>query len=121
MEREFVLLKDVFSPEFFYGSSVYVPHLPLSEGKSFLDMGCGSGIIGITACINYGLSRVLCADISEPAVQNTLENIQLHNLSDKVSVLLSDVFSNIPKDEKFDVIFWNSPYLDAPAKENPTL
>jgi release factor glutamine methyltransferase len=70
---------------------------------------------------NYHLSRVLCADISQPAVENTLENIELHNLSDKMSVLQSDVFSNIKTDEKFDVIFWNSPYFDAPAKENPTL
>ncbi|MDR2190838.1 MAG: methyltransferase [Candidatus Peribacteria bacterium] len=84
-------------------------------------MGCGSGVIGITACITYDLSRVLYADISEPAVNNTLKNIILHNVSDKVSVVQSDVFSNIPEDEKFDIIFWNSPYFDVPTKENTTL
>jgi release factor glutamine methyltransferase len=121
MGRDFILHKDVFSPEMFYGSSVYVPHLPLQSGNSFCEMGCGSGIIAITCCINNNLSRVLCADISQPAVENTLENIKLHHLSDKISVVQSDVFSNIKEDEKFDAIFWNSPYFDAPKKENPTL
>jgi methylase of polypeptide subunit release factors len=121
MGREFILHKDVFSPEVFYGSSVYTPHLPLKAGDSFLDMGCGSGIIGITACMNDDLSRVLCVDISQPAVKNTRENINLHKLSDKISVLQSDVFSKVATDEKFDVIFRNSPYFDAPAKEHPTL
>lgn len=120
LDREFILNKDVFSPEMFFGSTVYVPHLPLKKGQSFLDMGCGTGVIGITACLEYDLSYVLCADISAPAVINTIDNIKKHELRDKVEAIQSDVFSYVSLPRKYDVIFWNAPYFDA-KRENPTL
>jgi len=110
--RCFILHKDVFAPDLFLGSTIYVPHLPLKAGQSFLDMGCGTAVIGITACLDHDLSYVLCSDISLPAVNNAKENIKMHNLADKVQVVQSDVFSNIPSDRKFDLIFWNFPYMD---------
>ncbi len=108
----FVLYKNVFSPSFFKGSSVYIQHLPLKEGQSMLDMGCGCGVIGLTALQKYKLSHVLCSDINGYAVRNARRNVQLQNLEDKVEVVQSDVFSNIDKDKKFDLIFWNAPYFD---------
>ena len=111
--RKFVLQKGVFPPDVFLGSRIYTPHLPLNEGDVFLDMGCGCGVVGITACIEKNLSKVLCADVSEEAVQNTLENVERYNLQDKISVLKSDIFTNIGEDEKFDLVFWNAPYFDA--------
>ena len=108
----FVLYKHVFSPSFFKGSSVYVNHLPLKEKQSMLDMGCGCGIIGITAFKKYKLDSVVCADINGYAVKNTRRNIQLNNLGDNINVIQSNVFSNIDNDKKFDLIFWNAPYFD---------
>ncbi|MDR1026387.1 MAG: methyltransferase [Lactobacillus sp.] len=119
MGRSFILNKDVFSPEVFLGYRVYVPHLPLSKGQTLLDMGCGSGVIGITCCLEYDLSYVLCADISDDAVLNTYENIHDYYLSGEVEVLQSDVYSNIGNERKFDLIFWNFPYFDFEPK-NPT-
>lgn len=110
--HDFVLHENVFSPIFFKWSSVYVDHLPLKEKEDFLDMWCGCGVIWITAFLKYGLNKVICADINQYAVENSKENISKHNISDKVKAVHSDVFSNIDKDEKFDLIFWNAPYFD---------
>lgn len=118
--RDFILFRDVFSPKLFQDYQMYVPHLPLAAGQSFLDMGCGTGVIGITAGLDNDLARVVCVDISGPAIDNTIENIRRHNLSEKIIAIQSDVFSNIPTNEKFDLIFWNFPYFDY-EKENPTL
>ena len=117
----FILHKDVFSPLYFKWSSVYVDNLPITENETFLDMWCGSGIIWITAFLKYHLNKVVCADISPYAVENTRENILMHNVWDKVKVVQSDVFSNIDKDEKFDLIFWNAPYFDWEPEEGNTL
>ena len=120
-ENKFVLYKHVFSPIFFKGSSVYVEHLPLKENQSMLDMGCGCGIIGITALKKYKLKHVLCADINGYAIRNTKRNIKLHNLENYITVVLSDVFSNINKSEKFDLVFWNAPYFDGEKESGSVL
>ena len=118
---DFVLQKNVFSPIYFKWSSVYVDHLPLNNGQSFLDMWCGCGVIWITACMKYDLDKVVCADINPYAVENTKENIARHSLSSQVKTIKSDVFSNIDKDEKFDLIFWNAPYFDGDFDEKNIL
>ena len=117
---DFILYKNVFSPLFFKGSTVYIPHLPLNPGDDFLDMGCGCGIIGISAYIRYKLNKVVCSDINGHAVQNARRNVQLNNLENGISVVKSDVFKNIPH-QKFDLIFWNAPYFDGTATSNSIL
>ena len=119
--NQFVLYKKVFSPLFFKGSSVYISHLPLKKDQTMLDMGCGSGIIGIMAYKKYQLKKVVCVDISGCAVRNTLRNIKLHHLENKVFAFKSDVFANIDQNQKFDLIFWNAPYFDGKKKGNPVL
>lgn len=107
----YVLYKNVFSPIVFKGWTVYIENLPLHEGDSFLDMGCGCGILGIAACFKYKLKKAVCCDVNGYAVKNAKRNVQLLHLEDKVSVFHSDVFSNVPN-QKFDVLFWNAPYFD---------
>ena len=117
----FILYKHVFSPAFFKGSSVYIEHLPIKENQTMLDMGCGCGVIGITALKKYNLKYVVCADINGYAVRNTKRNIQLHNLGDCITAVQSDVFSNIDNRKKFDFIFWNAPYFDGEKESGSVL
>ena len=45
------------------------------EGRRVLDMGCGTGVLGIYAC-KLGAARVLGVDIDQWAYENALENIK---------------------------------------------
>ncbi len=73
-----------------------------------LDLGCGSGVIGLTLKHFFPDSDVTLVDISEDALKVAKENAS--NLNLDVNFLKSDWFSNIPLD-KYDVIVSNPPYI----------
>jgi len=75
-----------------------------------LDLGCGTGIIGITIALERPLSNVTLIDQSEHAIQNTKENQTLHQVTN-VMIQKSDWFSALDQ-TKFDVILSNPPYLE---------
>jgi len=77
-----------------------------------LDLGCGTGIIGITLALERPLSKVTLIDQSEAALKNTKVNQAFHEVSN-VTIQKSDWFSALAK-TKFDLIVSNPPYL----KEN---
>lgn len=69
--------------------------------KSFLDMGCGSGIQSKTA-LKSGIAKekILAVDIDEESLEETKK---------LVPILKSNLFSAISG--KFDLIAFNAPYL----------
>jgi release factor glutamine methyltransferase len=75
-----------------------------------LDLGCGTGIIGITIALERPLSNVMLIDQSEHAIQNTKENKTLHQVTN-VMIQKSDWFSALDQ-TRFDVILSNPPYLE---------
>ena len=75
-----------------------------------LDLGCGTGIIGITIALERPLSKVTLIDQSEHAIQNTKENQTLHQVTN-VMIQKSDWFSALDQ-TRFDVILSNPPYLE---------
>ena len=78
--------------------------------NEILDLGCGTGIIGITIALERPLSKVTLIDQSEHAIQNTKENQMLHQVSN-VMIQKSDWFSALDQ-TRFDVILSNPPYLE---------
>jgi len=86
----------------------YFESLEKSEKENIkvLDMGSGSGIQALTA-INAGASKsnVLCADIDKEAIAE----LKKQNLS----AAESDLYSNIEKSNRFNLIIFNAPYLPA--------
>jgi len=72
-------------------------------GKSILDMGCGTGVLGIYAC-KLGAARVLGVDIDQWAYENALENVR-RNKVETMDVRLGDV--GVLQKEKFDIILAN--------------
>ena len=75
-----------------------------------LDLGCGTGIIGITIALERPLSKVTLIDQSAHAIQNTKENQMLHQVTN-VMIQKSDWFSALDQ-TRFDVILSNPPYLE---------
>ena len=72
----------------------------LLKGKKILDMGCGTGVLGIYAC-KKGAARVLGVDNDQWAYENALENIKKNGVTamevrlGDVSVLYKDMFNMI--------------------------
>ena len=81
-----------------------------------LDLGCGTGIIGITIALERPLSKVTLIDQSADAIQNTKENQSLHQVTN-TTIQKSDWFSALDQ-KRFDVILSNPPYLE---ENNPHL
>lgn len=106
--KSFAVFPTVFSPKYFKDPEFFARELPIKKGKTFLEIGSGSGIISIFA-LNKGASAVTAIDINPKAVDNTEYNAKLHNVQEKIKVLHGDVFDPL-KDEKFDTVFWNVPF-----------
>lgn len=74
-----------------------------------LDIGVGSGIIGITAALEIESSYVLGVDISDKALETAQKNKEILNVSN-IKFLKSDLFENVEFRE-FDMIVSNPPYI----------
>lgn len=74
-----------------------------------LDIGVGSGIIGITAALEIESSYVLGVDISDKALETAQKNKEILKVSN-IKFLKSDLFKNVEFRE-FDMIVSNPPYI----------
>lgn len=72
------------------------------KGKQVLDMGCGTGILGILAAMR-GANHVLGIDIDEWAVANTIENADRNGVQMDALLGTADALPN----KSFEVIFAN--------------
>ena len=77
------------------------------EPIDLIDLGCGSGVIGITIEKKVSTNSVDLIDISEDALEVAHKNCE--KLNSKANLIKSDFFSNINK--KYDVIISNPPYI----------
>ena len=82
------------------------------RGKNVLDVGTGSGILGLY-CAMQG-ANVTASDIDELAVTEAGKNAE--RLGVHLELLVSDLFSNVPG--KFDLILFNPPYIPSERFED---
>ncbi|MEV0700106.1 methyltransferase domain-containing protein [Saccharopolyspora sp. NPDC050389] len=108
------LLPEVFAPIHTASTELFSQWLPYPNGGSFLEIGCGTGVIAVTAALR-GCASVSAVDIVPAAVRNTGMNAARHGVADRVRVLRSDMFDALDADQRFDVVFWNSNVIPAPA------
>jgi release factor glutamine methyltransferase len=132
----FIIRPTVFNPVDFLSSGIFADFiLTLDlEGKEIMDMGCGSGIVSIIAASKG--AKCLALDINPIAVRSVKETAELNKLSDKITVVESDLFEAVPSptgrvreglvpsssestgEGLFDIIFFNPPYYKGIPKNN---
>ena len=89
------------------GTALLLDNLPDLTGKRVLDLGCGSGVIGIAAAL-AGAASVTMTDIDLQCVATARENIVRSGLGDTVAVA-SDLYGAI-HGQRFDIILCNPPF-----------
>lgn len=78
---------------------------------SIVDIGCGSGAIGISTAKYVKDAFVTLIDISREALETASENARLQDVEDRVRVLEGDLLDPVAH-EKFDIIVSNPPYIE---------
>lgn len=109
LDKKYIVLPNVFSPKYFHDTELFAKNLPISKNDELLEIGPGTGIVSIIS-LYRGARSVVAIDINPGAVKNTKLNAVKHNFQDKIDVRAGNVYSAIKAGEKFDKIFWNSPF-----------
>lgn len=93
--------------------------LELPDSPRILDLGCGSGVIGISlaSLLKEDNPRITLADVSQEALDLAEENRSALLPNSDIQLILSDLFQNI--EGTFDLIVANLPYI--PKSEETTL
>ncbi len=110
--KKFSIHRGVWNPTItsaqYHASYLYYNNVRLFAGKVAIDMGTGTGIMGVVMAL-AGAKKVICTDISELAVNNAKENIKKFKLGNKAIAMQGDVFENVK--EKADFIVFNQPFF----------
>jgi release factor glutamine methyltransferase len=109
LDRQWTLLPTVYPMQQFRSTRFFWRQLShLHAVNRFLEVGSGSGAISVMAA-STGLCQTATAlDINANAVRNTVVNAQRHGVADEVKAVRSDLFTALSKDDRYDLIFWNS-------------
>ena len=84
----------------------------IKKGAKVIDLGTGTGIIGLLLCEKTNLSKIIGIEIQEDVADMARRSIKLNNLEEKFEVLNEDIKNLKEKFEKesFDVVVTNPPY-----------
>lgn len=84
----------------------------IKKGSKVLDLGTGTGILGILLCKKTELKNIIGVEIQKDVYDMAQRSIKLNNLEDKFSVINADIKELEKKLElqSFDAIVTNPPY-----------
>lgn len=105
-----VILPGVFNPAIFETGPLLADALlqePNIASRHVLDMGTGSGIVGLRAAQNG--ATVTAADINPQAVRCARINALLNQLETRITAVESDLFSAL-EGKQFDIVAFNPPF-----------
>ncbi|MCW4006604.1 MAG: class I SAM-dependent methyltransferase [Candidatus Bathyarchaeota archaeon] len=95
-------------------SFLFAENLPPTAGKRVLEVGAGCGILSVVAAKQA--QQVVAVDINPYAIRCAKQNAHKNGVHNKVAFLQADLFTSLNKAAKFDLIFFNSPYV--PSEQN---
>lgn len=78
---------------------------------NILDIGTGSGAITVSLAKYLENATVTSVDISETALEIGKKNATNNNVDNRIDFIKSDLFVNVNKNMKFDIIVSNPPYI----------
>lgn len=111
------VLPGVLSPRLSHAPDALISKWIIPPGAHVLDLGCGSGVLGLAA-LRGGAARLVSLDVNPQAVRTTSLNLVDLGLDDRGEARLSDVYSALKSGEVFDVIIFAAPYWDRPAGDD---
>jgi len=82
---------------------------------SALDLCTGSGCLAILLAHAYPNADVDAVDISSDALAVALRNVGDYGLADRINLVRSDLFANVPEEKSYDLVISNPPYVTAHA------
>lgn len=79
---------------------------PPKQGRVFLDLGCGYGVIAAALATSRPEADVWAVDVNERAVLLTTDNAETLGVADRLRAVTPD---GVPDDVRFDEIWSNPP------------
>ena len=89
-----------------YGTRLLLENIDFTNKKSFLDVGCGCGPIGIYIALQNKSYTVDMIDVNERAI-HLCNMAKKENNLDNINIFKSDAYENI--NNKYDLILTNPP------------
>lgn len=113
----YISVSDIFDPPSLFAKTLS-DTIPIRKGKTkLLDIGCGSGIIGIYCLVRKGAQSVTFNDVQEEAILETRSNvkkqIKKHKIHKSQVAYKTSDFTKIPERiiAEHDLIVFNPPQL----------
>lgn len=97
-------------------SFTFAERLQVKPGARVLDMGTGTGILGILAAKQA--SEVLSVDLNPFAIRCSKRNAHTNRSDCNMSYVQGDLFTPLAETAKFDLILFNAPYLPSEPGED---
>lgn len=110
------ILPGVLSPRFSHGPDALMSKWYIKLGATVLDLGCGSGVLGLAA-LRAGAGSLVALDINRQAVLTTKINIERLGYTFRADARHSDTYSALRSGETFDVILFAAPYWNREARD----
>ncbi|MCL2157461.1 MAG: class I SAM-dependent methyltransferase [Methanobrevibacter sp.] len=94
-------------------SFLLAENLIINSGDEVLEIGTGSGIVAMYA--SKKTDKIVATDINFNAIELAEKNFTSNGL-ENIQLFLGNLFEPV-KDQKFDVILFNTPYLPTESSE----
>jgi methylase of polypeptide subunit release factors len=111
------VLPGVLSPRLSHAPDALIDKWVIPTGCRVLDLGCGSGVLGLAA-LAQGAGRLVALDINPAAVATTELNLRNLGFRDRGEARLSDTYSALQEGEIFDVLILAAPYWNREAADD---